>query len=473
MIYDFRCIYLLLVSSGDARIESLIAIKQKVDGVELSAFPKYFGVQGSASEPTDTKMVSGHQLSSDCGNQYFRCKPLQAVVTQNTSNQTAYQLFIPLNGGLLIVELNLQPANNSKMVFGSQYRILDTHDCSPTAIFKIYDSHYTMCTDLQNKLVSLYEIRVNKSSISRTEIIGPLVNVEQLADFADASDVMNMSNFLVSTDDPHIPYIYFAVDYYLFAIAPLDLSVSFDPLGTMKCRYIHQLEHISSSQILAYCSSEFVYYDTEQGNWVSEHSYTDSGVPYLCPNEMYGVSAFQNYLEYSINQRKGTLSRVSLDSSICFDGKGGQNFFVYNDKLADTTTLMNLSSSGKKIQLCENLDCLPAIAVEDPVRYLIVRQPSGDGQISVLDVEENFTMIISANMHDSEASDMFTIVHVKAPLYPSPSGLPPIEKTQMFVHIIVGVLCALVVVAVITVTIIVVIFLGCKIIMNKRITQQR
>ena len=82
---------------------------------------------------------------------------------------------------------------------------------------------------------------------------------------------------------------------------------------------------------------------------------------------MYGVSAFQNYLEYSIDQRKGTLSHVSVDKGICFDGKGGQNFFVYNDKVADTTTLMNLSSSGKKIQLCENLNCLPAITVEDPV----------------------------------------------------------------------------------------------------------
>ena len=116
---------------------------------------------------------------------------------------------------------------------------------------------------------------------------------------------------------------------------------------------------------------------------MSEHSYTDGGVTYPCPNEMYGVSVFQNYLEYSINQRKGTLSHVSLDSSICFDGKGGQNFFVYNDKLADTTTLMNLSSSGKKIQLCENLNCLPAITVEDPVRYLIVGQLSDDERVNV------------------------------------------------------------------------------------------
>lgn len=417
--------------SDDTRIESLIAIKQKDDGVELSVFPKYFGIKSPASEPTHTVLVSGQQLSSDCGDQHFRCKPLP-VAMRNMSNETAYQIFVPLDGGLLIVQLNLQSTNNSKMVFGS-YRILDTSGCSPTTIFQLYDSHYTMCTNLRNKLVSLYEIRVNRTSIEQTEMRGPLVTAERLAEFIDASDVVNMSNFLISTVDPHIPFIYFAVDNYLFAIAPLDDSVHFDfvQIGTTRCRYIHRLERVSSSQILAYCSSEFVYFDTEQEDWVSEHSYTENGVPYICPNEMYGVSAFQNYLEYTISQRRGTLSRVNVDSGICFNGTGGQNFFVYNDKVADTTTLMTLTSARQtQMQLCEDMDCLPVIAIEDPVQYLIVRQPSGDGRVNVLDVGANFSTIISAN---HETSDMFTIVHVKAPLYHS---LP--DPNREIAHIVIG-----------------------------------
>ena len=424
----------------------MIAIKQRENGVELSVFPKYFGTESPASEPTHTMLVSGHHLSLDCGPQYFRCKPLP-VATQNTSNGTAYQLFVPLSGGLLITELNIQSKpsanNNSKMVFGS-YRILTTPGCSPTAIFKIYNSHYTMCTNLQNKLVSLYEIQVNKTSIEQTEISSPLVTVTQLEDFTDASDVVNMSNFLVSTDDLRIPFIYFAVDNFLFAIAPLDYSVAFDfvPIGTTRCRYIHRLERVSSSQILAYCSSEFVYFDTERENWVSEHSYTDSGVPYLCPNEMYGVNAFQNYLEYSIGQSKGTLLHVNVDSGVCFNGAGGQNFFAYNDKVTDTTTLMNLTSAGQK-ELCENMDCLPVIAVEDPVRYLIVRWPSGDGRVKVLDVEANFSTIISTH---NLASDMFTIVHVKAPLHHSLPGPSRHSEITRIVIIIGGAIVAAIVV---------------------------
>ena len=416
--------------------------------MELSVFPKYFGIKSPASEPTLTKLVSGQQLSSDCGDQNFRCKPLP-IATQNTSNNTAYQIFVPLHGGLLITELKLS-ANKSNIIFGS-HQILETRDCSPTAIFELYDSHYTMCTNLQNKLVSLYEIRVNKTSIEQTEM-RPIVAVEQLA---DASDVVNMSNFLVSTDIPHQPLIYFAVDNYLFAVDPLDYSVYFDfiQIGTTRCRHIHRLARVSSSQILAYCSSEFVYFDIEQEDWVSEHSYTESGVPYICPNEMYGVKAFQNYIEYSIGQRTGTLSHVNVDSGVCFSGSGGQNFFVYNDKVADTTALMNITLDRQaQMQLCKNLDCLPIIAVEDPVRYLIIRQPSGDGRVSVLDIEANFSTIISA---EHEASDMFTVVYVKAPFYPTPSPSVRGINAQLVGGIIGAVAIVVIVVIVITV------FLGC------------
>jgi hypothetical protein len=311
---------------------------------------------------------------------------------------------------------------------------------------------------------------VNKSSIERTEISGPLVTVEQLADFTDASDVVNMSNFLVSTDDPRIPYIYFAVDNYLFAITPLDFSVDFDfvQLGTTRCRYIHRLVRVSSSQMLAYCSSEFVYFDTEHEDWLSEHSYADSGVPYICPNEIYGVSAFQDYLEYSIGSRKGTLSHVNVDSGVCFSGTGDQNYFVYNDKVTDTTALMNLTSpSQTQMLLCEDMGCLPVVAVEDPIRYLIVGQPSSDGRLNVLDVKANFTTIISAK---HRASDMFTVVHVKAPLYPSPSELPPRKKTQLIIHLLGGIFGGLAITALVTVMIIVVIVL---IVTHKRITKQR
>ena len=81
-----------------------------------------------------------------------------------------------------------------------------------------------MYTNLQNKQISLYEVRLNGTSIQQAGLFGPLgtdFSGGGLDDFT-SSDVMNMSNFLLSTDFIHQPLIYFAIDIYLFAIAVLD-----------------------------------------------------------------------------------------------------------------------------------------------------------------------------------------------------------------------------------------------------------
>ena len=410
--------------------------------------------------------MPGQQLSSDCGDQCFRCKPLP-VLTQNISNVTTYQLFVPLNTGLLTMELKISVDISKRVLnFGYEQVLEPSTDCSPTTIFKLYDSHYTMCTNLQNKVISLYEIRVNKTSISHTEMIGPLLSVEGLDDFA-SSDVVNMSNFLVSTDSPSQPLIYFSIDNYLFAIDVLDYQIflEFSQIGTAKCRYIHQLVRTSNSQLLAYCSSEYVYFDTELQHWVSEHSYAGSGVPYLCPNDMYEVKAFKNYFEYSIGQnQQGAVSHVNVDSGVCFISAEGQSFFVYTDRIADRTTLMDLTASRMMGEpLCNDQDCLPVIAIEDPVRYLIVRQPSRDGQVSVLDIATNFSTIISV---DHKTSEMYTIVHAKGQLYPSAPSV-----RQQIAHVVGSIVGALAVAAFIIVMIVVTTILGCFTV--KRLNKQR
>ena len=427
--------------------------------MELSAIPETFDTVSAESSIFETKVVPGQQLSSDCGDQWFRCK-LLPVLTQNTSNVTTYQLFVPLNTGLLTMELKISVATDiSKRVLNFGYQqVLEPHtDCSPTTTFKVYDSYYTICTNLQNKVILLYEVRVNKTSISHTEMIGPLLSVEGLDDFA-GSDIVNMSNFLISTDLASQPLIYFSIDNYLFAIDLLDylIFLEFTQIGTAKCRYIHQLAHASNSQLLAYCSSEYVYFDTEQQQWVSEHSYAGSGVPYLCPNDMYEVKAFKNYFEYSIGQNQGTVSHVNVDSGVCFTSAEGQSFFVYTDRIADRTTLMDLTSSRMGQPLCNDQDCLPVIAIEDPVRYLIVRQPSRDGKVIVLDIATNFSTIISVD-HKTSDMYMYTIVHAKGQLY---SSTPSVGlQIALVVGCIVG---AVVVIALITMAIVTAI-LGCSI----------
>ena len=432
----------------DARLEFLVPIQQTNSGIELSLIPKTNTDGMDAALLYDTKDVPNRELSPDCGNDFFRCPPL-LVSTQNDGTGASL-LLVPLRGGLLLVELTY--TTKLKVEFGS-YRILEssTTNCSPTSIFKVYDSYYTMCTNLKNKQIAVYEIRLNGTAIQQAQLIGPLITdlSNGILDSFMSSDVMNVSNFLLSLDFSNQPLIYFAIDNYLFIIDLLDNSVysQFLQVG-IDCRYIHQLVRASATQILAYCSNDYVYYDTNNQLSVDEQSYAESGVPYLCPNHTYAVVAYKNYLQYSIGSRTGTLSRVNIDNGICFDGTGRVNFFVYNDKAADSVVVIDLNfvSQTAQIPLCQNLDCLPVIAVEDPVRYLIIRQPSHDDRVNVIDIKSNFSTIISAR---HKMSEMFAVVHIKAHSYPSPPGKATNDIVILGVVIAIGIATVLIMAAVV------------------------
>ena len=396
-------------------------MKQTERGVELTIIPKNDIHAGSADSLSyNTKLVPDKELSPDCGADYFRCKPLQVT---NQGDNSLRLLLVPLNGGLLLVELKF--SNKSLTLEFGSHRIVENEfdQCSPTTIFKVDDSYYTVCTDLQNKKITLYEIRVNVSAIEQAVLLGPL-HMNGLLDAFTSSDLMNVSNFLLSTDIPHQPLIFYAIDNYVFGIDIFDYTSLYGtdvPSIGSNCDYIHRLVPASNNLLLAYCSSESVYFDVEAVSWQNELSYADSGVPYLCPNNTYAVNAFKNYLQYSIGPKSGTLSGVNVDSGVCINGTKGLNLFAYTDKVADKTVLLDLTSSGhSEKSLCENHGCLPLITFGDPIRYLLIREPANNGRLTVLDAERNFSVIISA---DHEMSDMFALVRVKAPINPQP--LPP------------------------------------------------
>ena len=397
-------------------------MKQTESGVQLTIIPKNDIHAGSAdSSSYNTKLVPDKELSPDCGTDYFRCKPLQVT---NQGDNSLRLLLVPLNGGLMLVELIF--SNKSlTMEFGS-HRIVEIgfDQCSPTTIVKVDNSYYTVCTDLQNKKITLYEIRVNVSAIEQAVPLGPL-HTNGLLDAFTSSNVMNVSNFLLSLDIPHQPLIFYAIDNYVFEIDIFDYTSLYGTdvpsIGT-SCDRIHRLVRASNNLLLAYCPSESVYFDVEAVSWRNELSYADSGVPYLCPNNTYVVNAFKNYLQYAIGPKTGTLSGVNVDSGVCINGTKGLNLFAYTDKVADKTVLLALTSDGQSEKsLCENHGCLPLITFGDPIRYLLIREPANNGRLTVLDVERNFSVIISA---DHEMSDMFAIVRVKAPTNP-PQPLPP------------------------------------------------
>ena len=369
------------------------------DSVKVTLIPMVAGMELKPATFA-TKLIHGHRLSPDCGHQFFRCQHLLFTQTsQASAGSSEYIVFVPLQNGLLLLELH-HSIQNSQMEFGS-FQILDSSRCNPTAVFKIYNSFYTMCTDLQNQYISVYEVRLNGTLLQQAQLLGPLTELssEYLSGFA-SSDVVNTSGFLLYTDIPHQPLIYFAIDNYLFAIAPLDYSIydEFNAIGT-NCRHIYHIVKASKSQLLVYCSREYVYYDTELQYWLSEHTYENSGVPYLCPDQSYGLTVYNDYLEYRIGSQEGTILDVDFDSGLCFNGSTNENIFTYIDKTADSIHFINLTSPSQIPAVpsftvrCANVDCIPLLFVGD--RYLVIQQAEGEGIMMVLDVNNELRPAIT------------------------------------------------------------------------------
>ena len=381
----------------------MVSVQDTEEGVKVTLIPM---VELKGTATFKTKLIQGQRLSLDCGHQYFRCQQLMSVSTSPTitfNQDSEHVLLVPLQNGLLLLKLNSR--QNSPLMFGS-YRILANNRCSPTAVFRIYDSLYTMCTDLQNLYISLYEVRLNGTQIQEAQLFGPLAGLSSndLAGFA-SSDILNMSDFLVYTDVPHQPLVYFAVDNYLFTLAPLDWSFydEFSPIGA-RCRQIYHLMKVAStSQLLAYCSSRYVYYDTEYQNWLSEHTYENSGIPYICPDQTYKVIVHSDYLEYSIGSNMGTVTDVYFDNGLCLNSSAVGNYLAYIDKRADSVRFFVLNQSTwrqppsvQSLRVgCSDVDCIPLLSIGD--RYLVIQQAEGDSVLIVLDTDHDFRVVVNVS----------------------------------------------------------------------------
>ena len=184
--------------------------------------------------------------------------------------------FLPLQNGLLLLNVS-NFGENSRLAIGA-FHIITNTVCSPTTVFKLYSSFYTMCTDLHNQYISLYEVKLNSTSLEHSQLYGPLTELSSLdlVGFS-SSDVVNMSNFLLDLDIPHQPLIYFAIDNYLFTIDLVDRLFydTFNSLGLkFNCRHVKRLVKASSSQLLIYCAESYVYYNVEVQDWTSEQTYS-------------------------------------------------------------------------------------------------------------------------------------------------------------------------------------------------------
>ena len=134
----------------DYELTLLAAIRSNESGLEVrTLFPEYYGSSRASQwsdydlEPQmDLYFIPNHSLSSECGDQYFRCQKLLVICAQNDSGELSI-IFVPLENGVLL----LSYWHNSMMIERSIF-IVNSSNCSPTVFYNINNKVYTVLHQL-------------------------------------------------------------------------------------------------------------------------------------------------------------------------------------------------------------------------------------------------------------------------------------------------------------------------------------
>ena len=397
----------------DYELTLLAAIQSNENGLEVrTLFPEYYG-SSRASQWSDYDLefqmdlyfIPNHSLSSECGDQYFRCQKLLVVCTPNDSGELSI-IFVPLENGVLL----LSYWHNSTMIEKSIF-IINSFNCSPTVFYNINDKVYTVCINSHYLYAAVYEVQLNLSG-SVTKLEGAEF-VEPLVTGINLSSSQPLSNFI------NVDYmILFAIGNNIIVMDILDKTQTQQYPELSECAQIHKLISITGTGnqklLIAYCTDRYIYFDPVYGDWTSKPCYFSSnGVPYLCPNNSYRVTHFINdTLCFSV---KGvlinTISNVNISSGICFESQN-RTYFAYSDQqhynvnMYDFTTQNRYPVSPYDCSATPHKDCPQLLFLEN--RYLVIRDAICN---RILDATMNFSLLINIS---SGIADILAILHSNA-----------------------------------------------------------
>lgn len=372
-----------------------MAIEDNHEGVSLTIFPTKEKEQNG--EASDQLVFKNHHLSHECGPNLERCQdPLVEYYINSTDKSKHSIIFIPLDGGLALVDV----ARSDYPLGGTviQHFIFLTNgepveiSCSPSAVFKIIDGFYVVCTNWTTNFVSIFEIYLNKTSLKSTQFSFPL---NELTVPASLGNITNATNFI------HIEYL--SYHYIVFALGTAFYSLrpffyAENRLGDVQSKYcdaVHLLVQKEGVEFWAYCSDYVYSYDVGEGDWNTRYALAERGITYQCSQARVKVSVFSDHANIG---RGGSDDSVNMRGSdfvngVCF-GNGSRDFFAYVDELAGVYVMDVETTEMRAIyELGCNDRCLPPIVVNSS--YLIIRGV-GERKVSVLDFFRNPPELLEA-----------------------------------------------------------------------------
>ena len=425
----------------DNRLTFLVAIKNNESGLEVHTLsvPEnrgsinilYINNRGANQRPDhelkpQMLFIPGHNLSSECGEQYFRCQELSVeTVFLQGDGGVLNIVFVPLEKGILL--LNYWYDSNY-LTLTMEWNIYSSN-CNPIVFYKISGKFYVVCIGSYEYFqIAVYEIKLNLSGSIIEDVIltGPL----NIVTISNSTLPSSLSNFILVEHT-----IYFAVDNTI-----IDMDV-FDSTPTNKqypellqCTQIHKLvptlrpDAENKQLLVVYCTDKYFLFDPFYGDWIDVLPFSSNGIPYLCPDNNYTATLFiggtlQTSVQDSISS---TIDNVNISSGVCFESQN-RTYFAYSDQqhnrcniyVYDFITQSHYSVSPCICSLIHQ-DC-PRLLVLDN-QYLEVHDEYYN---FVLNAETNFSLIINIS---SGIADILAILHgnTQSAITPSP---PVIHST--------------------------------------------
>ena len=265
-----------IIVKEDYRMTFVLAIKNNESGLQLEEylFPENRGSvdDSGASQWPDLQLepqmrfIPGLRLSSECGDQYFRCQRLLVETLPQSPQDSGGEFIIvcvPLETGLLL--LSYWPWYNYRSMMMKwiwSTFIVNSSNCSPSVIYSISGSFYMVCVS-SHQYIAVYEVLLNLSGsvIESATLTGPLINV-------NVSSSSNFSNFIILGHR-----IFFVIGNTIVVMDVLDSAQTQQYPELPECTQIHKLVPTSGAgnqQVLvAYCSDRCIYFDLMYGDWHS------------------------------------------------------------------------------------------------------------------------------------------------------------------------------------------------------------
>ena len=400
---DYRLTFVLAIKNNESGLEIYTLFPENRGSIDIDAS----GVGQHELEPEMHLFIPGRNLSSECGDQYFRCQEL--LVEDDAINT----VFVPLENGLLLLsywyDLNT-------MTMKWNMFIVNKSDCSPTVFFKINSKFYMVCSSSYEYFFTVYEVHLNLSGsvIEDVTLLGPLTTIRISPSLSSSS----LSNFILVEQK-----VYLAVGNNIIVLDVFDSSKS----GTQqlqypeKCHNIHKLvpavdddnQHI----LVAYCSDRYIYFNPVRGDWKKMQLFSMYGIPYLCPDNDYTVTLFNNsegeyVLQFSVRGSVPIpIRNASISSGICFKSQN-RTYFAYSDQQHNSVFVYDfITQNHYPVSPYDCLDCPQLLLLGD--QYLVVRDANYD---LVLDTKTNFSLITNIS---SDVPDILAVLHSNI-ITPSP-----------------------------------------------------